>query len=122
MSGVFLNFSRFLVLSIFTVTHTVMPMGSHKYISLCSSAPNSSEIRAVEWTRPGLDQEYVILYRDGRSDPKKQSPSFKERVELKDSQMKDGDVSVTLKNVTFNDTGTYECRVFQSQTNAGDNV
>ncbi|KAF3698323.1 hypothetical protein EXN66_Car014004 [Channa argus] len=30
--------------------------------------------------------------------------------------MKDGDVSVTLTNVTVNDTGTYECYVRNSNT------
>uniref|UniRef100_A0A3Q3M0X6 Ig-like domain-containing protein n=1 Tax=Mastacembelus armatus TaxID=205130 RepID=A0A3Q3M0X6_9TELE len=77
---------------------------------------NNSEISGLQWTRPDLDPKYVFVYRNGRFDPVKQHPSFKERVELKDSQMKDGDVSVTLKNVTFNDTGTYECRVAQGQT------
>uniref|UniRef100_A0A3Q3S0D7 Ig-like domain-containing protein n=1 Tax=Mastacembelus armatus TaxID=205130 RepID=A0A3Q3S0D7_9TELE len=85
-------------------------------VTLPCRAPSSSEIRTVEWTRPDLDPDYVFLYRNGRSDPDNQHPSFKERVELKDSQMKDGDVSVTLKDVTFTDTGTYECRVFQGQS------
>ncbi|XP_026182047.1 myelin-oligodendrocyte glycoprotein-like [Mastacembelus armatus] len=80
-------------------------------VTLTCRAPNSSEIRTVEWTRPDLDPKEIFVYRDGRFDPDNQHPSVKERVELKDSQMKDGDVSVTLKNVTFNDTGTYECRV-----------
>uniref|UniRef100_A0A3Q3LN55 Ig-like domain-containing protein n=1 Tax=Mastacembelus armatus TaxID=205130 RepID=A0A3Q3LN55_9TELE len=87
-------------------------------VTLPCRAPSSSEIRTVEWTRPGLDPEEIFVYLDGRFDPDNQHPSFRERVELKDSQMRDGDVSVTLKDVTFTDTGTYECRVFQGQSKA----
>uniref|UniRef100_A0A7N8XT60 Ig-like domain-containing protein n=1 Tax=Mastacembelus armatus TaxID=205130 RepID=A0A7N8XT60_9TELE len=79
--------------------------------------PLSDKILALQWTRPDLDPDYVFVYRDGRFDRINQHPSFKERVELKDSQMKDGDVSVTLKNVTFTDTGTYECRYYPTTVN-----
>ncbi|XP_049424342.1 hepatitis A virus cellular receptor 2 homolog [Epinephelus fuscoguttatus] len=68
-------------------------------------------IRAVEWTRPDLEPQYVLFYRDGHSDPREQHPSFTGRVELVDRELKDGDVSLTLKNVTSSDAGTYECRV-----------
>ncbi|XP_038586492.1 programmed cell death 1 ligand 1-like isoform X2 [Micropterus salmoides] len=70
-----------------------------------------ASIRVVEWTRPDLEPEYVLLYRDGRSDPTHQHPSFKDRVQLVDRELKDGDVSLILKNVSSNDAGTYECRV-----------
>ncbi|XP_026181905.1 CD276 antigen homolog [Mastacembelus armatus] len=84
-------------------------------VTLPCRAPNSSENLVLLWTRPDLGPDYVFVYRDNQPDPDSQHPSFRERVELKDSQMKDGDVSVTLKDVTFTDTGTYECRVTQSQ-------
>ncbi|KAK2863449.1 hypothetical protein Q5P01_002982 [Channa striata] len=37
--------------------------------------------------------------------------SFKNRVELREPEMKDGDVSVILKKVKIKDAGTYECYV-----------
>ncbi|KAL7375036.1 hypothetical protein ABVT39_011000 [Epinephelus coioides] len=68
-------------------------------------------IRAVEWTRADLELEYVLFYRDGRLEIKRQHPSFTGRVELEDRELKDGDVTLTLKNVTNSDAGRYECRV-----------
>nr|XP_033465515.1 CD226 antigen-like [Epinephelus lanceolatus] len=75
----------------------------------CEAADVS--IRAVEWTRPDLEPQYVLFYRDGHLEIKQQHPSFTGRVELEDRELKDGDVSLTLKNVTSSDSGTYECRV-----------
>ncbi|CAI5659981.1 unnamed protein product [Oreochromis niloticus] len=45
-----------------------------------------------------------------------QHPSFKNWVDLQDRQMKDGDVSLILNNVTINDAGTYKCRLIQTGT------
>ncbi|KAL4008516.1 hypothetical protein ACER0C_002368 [Sarotherodon galilaeus] len=83
-------------------------------VTLTCRALNNN-IRAVEWSRADLGDEYVLLYRDGRFEPDDQHPSFKNRVDLQDRQMKDGDVSLILKEVTINDAGTYECHVVQGQ-------
>ncbi|XP_076741762.1 coxsackievirus and adenovirus receptor isoform X2 [Maylandia zebra] len=83
---------------------------SGQNVTLPCRATNNN-ILAVEWSRANLGDEYVLLYRDGRCEPDDQHPSFKNRVDLQDRQMKDGDVSLILENVTINDTGTYECRV-----------
>ncbi|XP_030581785.1 selection and upkeep of intraepithelial T-cells protein 1-like [Archocentrus centrarchus] len=85
-------------------------------VTLTCRVQEGKTIRAVEWSRADLGDEYVLLYRDGRFVSNEQHPSFKNRVDLQDRQMKDGDVSVILKNVTVNDTGTYECRVFIRET------
>ncbi|XP_030286992.1 uncharacterized protein LOC115589946 isoform X4 [Sparus aurata] len=69
-------------------------------------------ITAAEWTRSDLvDPDYVLFYTDGRSDPTHQHSSLKGRVQLVDSEMKNGDVSLILRDVRREDVGTYECRV-----------
>ncbi|KAL4008417.1 hypothetical protein ACER0C_002269 [Sarotherodon galilaeus] len=86
-----------------------------KNATLTCRAPNNN-IRVVEWSRADLGAKNVFLYRDGRFVPNDQHPSFKDRVDLQDTQMKDGNVSLILKDVTINDTGTYECQVFLEET------
>uniref|UniRef100_A0A3P9DV65 Ig-like domain-containing protein n=1 Tax=Maylandia zebra TaxID=106582 RepID=A0A3P9DV65_9CICH len=84
----------------------------------CQTPINKSDPMIVlEWSRPELGTEYVLFYRDKNFDLDNQHPSFKNRVDLQDRQMKDGDVSLILKDVMINDTGTYECRVVRGRTN-----
>nr|CAG5865247.1 unnamed protein product [Menidia menidia] len=82
---------------------------------------NEKKIAVLEWSRTDLDPDHVLFFREGLFESKYQHPSFKNRVDLLDSQMKDGDVSLILKNVTINDTGTYECRVMQREVDQGTN-
>ncbi|XP_050923974.1 uncharacterized protein LOC127140086 isoform X4 [Lates calcarifer] len=86
-------------------------------VPLPCRAPRDTNIIAVEWTRPDLEPDSVFFQRGSQPVTDKQHPSFKNRVELVDRQMKDGDVSLTLKDVKTEDTGRYECRVFQGGTN-----
>ncbi|CAI5660408.1 unnamed protein product [Oreochromis niloticus] len=89
---------------------------SGQNITLTCRAANNNII-VVEWSRPDLEPDYVLLYRDERFDPENQHLSFKNRVDLRDRQMKDGDVSLILKDVRSADNGTYECRVFMRGAN-----
>ncbi|XP_005755174.1 programmed cell death 1 ligand 1-like [Pundamilia nyererei] len=89
---------------------------SGQAVTLPCRAPNNNNIIVVEWSRADLKSDDVFLYRDEQFDPDNQHPSFKNRVDLQDRQMKDGDVSLILKDVTINDTGTYECRVIVGET------
>ncbi|XP_008304057.1 myelin-oligodendrocyte glycoprotein-like, partial [Stegastes partitus] len=89
-------------------------------VTLPCEAPNNKDntIITVEWIRPGLDPEHVLFYRRGHLDPDNLDPSYKNRTDLQDRQMKDGDVSLVLTDVKMEDTGTYECQVLQEGTNS----
>ncbi|XP_019210008.1 coxsackievirus and adenovirus receptor-like [Oreochromis niloticus] len=90
----------------------IITVPSGQNVTLRCRAP-SNNIIVVEWSRADLGKECVLMYRDELFVPDDQHPSFKNRVDLQDRQMKDGDVSLILKNVMISDTGTYECRVFR---------
>ncbi|XP_035989311.1 coxsackievirus and adenovirus receptor homolog [Fundulus heteroclitus] len=85
-------------------------------VTLPCRAAENKDVIVVEWSRTDLESDhYVLLYRDSQFDPEGQPPSFRNRVDLLD--VKNGDVSLVLKNVTTDDTGTYECRVIQGGNN-----
>ncbi|XP_063318990.1 programmed cell death 1 ligand 1-like [Pelmatolapia mariae] len=93
-----------------------IPAVSGQNINVTCRAPNNNTITAAECKRSDLGDIYMFLYRQNHIDTNDQHPSFKNRVDLQDRQMKDGDVSLILKNVTINDTGTYECCVSIKET------
>ncbi|XP_039463511.1 myelin-oligodendrocyte glycoprotein-like [Oreochromis aureus] len=81
-------------------------------VSLQCQISRDEIISVLKWSRPDLNTDgYVYFYRNKRSYENYQHPSFHGRVKLRDPEMKDGDVSLILKNVTFNDTGIYECHI-----------
>uniref|UniRef100_A0A3B4GX04 Ig-like domain-containing protein n=1 Tax=Pundamilia nyererei TaxID=303518 RepID=A0A3B4GX04_9CICH len=81
-------------------------------VTLQCQITTDERISVLKWSRPDLNTDgYVYFYRNKRSYENYQHPSFHGRVKLRDPEMKDGDVSVILKNVTFNDTGMYECHI-----------
>lgn len=82
----------------------------HNVILPCEAG--GAAIRVVEWTRPDLESpEYVLLYRGKRTDTTHQHSSFAGRVQLVDTELKNGNISLRLETVSKNDSGTYECRV-----------
>ncbi|XP_030254581.1 myelin protein P0-like isoform X2 [Sparus aurata] len=82
----------------------------------CQASSGVVSLLAWRRTEPKNDK-YLFHFRDGIPNENFQEPSFRGRVELIDPEMKDGDGSVILKNVTVNDSGTYECVV--AEGNAG---
>uniref|UniRef100_A0A3B3YGI4 Ig-like domain-containing protein n=1 Tax=Poecilia mexicana TaxID=48701 RepID=A0A3B3YGI4_9TELE len=80
-------------------------------------AAESKPVTVLEWSKPDLgENDHVALYRDDRLNYRELNPAYRDRVDLQDREMKNGDVSLVLKNVTFNDTGKYECRVFPRES------
>uniref|UniRef100_A0AAZ1XUZ0 Ig-like domain-containing protein n=1 Tax=Oreochromis aureus TaxID=47969 RepID=A0AAZ1XUZ0_OREAU len=95
----------------------IIPAVPGQNVTLTCRAPNN-KTRVVKWSRADLGDKHVLLYQDDQFVPANQHPSFKDRVDLQDRQMKDGDVSLILKDVTINDAGTYECHIYMEETHS----
>lgn len=83
-------------------------------VTLPCQAEGRGSVKVIEWTKDGLGENFVLLYRDSQFDQEQQHSSYKNRVELLDREMKNGNVSLVLKNVNTADNGRYDCRVVLS--------
>ncbi|XP_033984199.1 butyrophilin-like protein 2 [Trematomus bernacchii] len=85
-------------------------------VTLQCHTSRDAAITVLEWKRSELEQ-YVFYYRDSESMEIFQNQRYRGRVELSDPEMKNGDFTILLKNVSTNDTGTYKCRVITRYNN-----
>uniref|UniRef100_A0AAQ5YBE2 Ig-like domain-containing protein n=1 Tax=Amphiprion ocellaris TaxID=80972 RepID=A0AAQ5YBE2_AMPOC len=73
-------------------------------------SPAGGKISVLKWSRPnGNSDGYVYFYRNNRCFNSYQHPRFHGRVQLRQPDMKDGDATLILRNVTELDAGIYEC-------------
>ncbi|XP_014866889.1 PREDICTED: uncharacterized protein LOC106932617 [Poecilia mexicana] len=84
-------------------------------VTLPCRAPNMEDpIKYLEWSRTDQKMSYIILYQDQHFYPDFQDRAFRERAVLLDRDMKEGEVSLVLRNASAADSGVYECRVVQA--------
>ncbi|KAF3837602.1 hypothetical protein F7725_005066 [Dissostichus mawsoni] len=93
----------------------VMAKPGENFTLQCNTSTDDA-IQLLKWKRPGLEH-YIFYFRDNRLYEAYQDPRYRGRVELKDPEMRNGDASVVLKNVSTDDTGRYQCRVITLSNN-----
>ncbi|KAM4713898.1 uncharacterized protein FYW61_019026 [Anableps anableps] len=75
-------------------------------VTLPCRAPSMADpIKYLEWSRTDQKMSYIILYRDQHFYPDFQDRAFRDRAALLDKEMKEGEVSLLLKNATAADSG-----------------
>uniref|UniRef100_A0A3P9ICY0 Ig-like domain-containing protein n=1 Tax=Oryzias latipes TaxID=8090 RepID=A0A3P9ICY0_ORYLA len=79
-------------------------LGQDVVLSCRVEPPYDLTLEALEW-KHGTD--VVHVYRSRKDDPDNQDPRFKGRTILNHQNLKDGNVSLTLTNVTKKDEGNY---------------
>ncbi|KAK7878140.1 hypothetical protein WMY93_031221 [Mugilogobius chulae] len=65
----------------------------------------------------GVKYDTIFHYKNNRSQsPTPPAPQYRGRVQLKDPQMRRGELSVTLRRIRAEDSGIYKCSVTHSNT------
>ncbi|XP_029610578.1 butyrophilin subfamily 1 member A1-like [Salmo trutta] len=88
----------------------VVALAGDDIILPCFLKPSvSAENMTVEWTRLNLTRGNVHLYLDSRDSNEDQHPSYRGRTSLFNEELKNGNVSLKLTNVTLSDAVSYRC-------------
>ncbi|XP_035988231.1 uncharacterized protein LOC105923553 [Fundulus heteroclitus] len=96
--------------SVSAADRTISAVVGDEAILPCN-AQRFQPLEVVEWSRPGTDTEFVLIFKTQNPDLEVPKKSYEGRVELKDSGK--GDMSLVLKNVRDEDGGTYQCYVLR---------
>lgn len=71
--------------------------------------PIVASSKTVEWTKPGLDPEYIHVHQDGKLIYQSQNPLYNYRTAVFVDQLINGNVSLKIFSVKFSDAGKYKC-------------
>uniref|UniRef100_A0A8C6T3Q3 Ig-like domain-containing protein n=1 Tax=Neogobius melanostomus TaxID=47308 RepID=A0A8C6T3Q3_9GOBI len=112
--SLFTSNSRNLLFCVSAVKQVVVSSGEDWELP-CASPPGGAKVKDLQWTQEEL-HGYILQYKDGKLQDKHQNPTFKNRVELRDPELRSGDIR--LKNVSTEDSGVYKCQA-QFQTRDG---
>ncbi|KAI7812318.1 hypothetical protein IRJ41_022598 [Triplophysa rosa] len=90
----------------------VVPLGGSVLLPCSVHSLLSMEDLEVEWSK---SQTLVHLYQDGDIRPEAQHQSFNDRANFFTDNIKHGNFSLLLKNVTAQDEGQYTCTVYSGR-------
>ncbi|XP_020725344.2 selection and upkeep of intraepithelial T-cells protein 7-like isoform X1 [Odocoileus virginianus] len=88
--------------------HLVAAVGGHAELSCQLSPPRSAEHMEVRWFR-GDDSKLVHLYRDGHGVSEEAAPEYVNRTEFVKEAIREGKVTLRLRNISVSDDGSYQC-------------
>ncbi|XP_063325337.1 uncharacterized protein LOC134624296 [Pelmatolapia mariae] len=83
----------------------------------CKTTIRLPENAKVEWKDGSIYDRKVHVYQNGSDKPEEQHEDYRGRTEMKRSLLKPGDLSLTLKYPTDEDTNTYTCTVYSKEGN-----
>ncbi|XP_030578997.1 uncharacterized protein LOC115775665 [Archocentrus centrarchus] len=84
---------------------------------VCKTTVHLPEDAKVEWVDNYSYNTKVHLYQNGSDQPEEQHRVYRDRTKINEDLLKTGDLSLTLKYPTDDDTRTYTCSVYSREGN-----
>ncbi|XP_038588158.1 butyrophilin subfamily 3 member A2-like isoform X3 [Micropterus salmoides] len=78
----------------------------------------SASSETVVWTKPDLIPKYIHVHHQGQIMCPRQNPSYINRTNLFEQELKNGNLSLKLSSVKIQDTGKYFCQLQSMQEEA----